>query len=79
MTPDATKRLQNCNLGSHEPNIQVWNVDPQGDPSLTMLHFVNQRRPLDESSQALSDIHHRHSTRIEVSLYSLRATFGAVA
>ena len=41
------------NLGSREPNIQVWNVDLRGDRSLTLRHFVHQRRPLDESSAAV--------------------------
>jgi spore cortex formation protein SpoVR/YcgB (stage V sporulation) len=38
------------NLGSREPNIQVWNVDLRGDRSLTLRHFMHQRRPVDESS-----------------------------
>ncbi|MBK9572890.1 MAG: SpoVR family protein [Rhodoferax sp.] len=41
------------NLGSREPNIQVWNVDLRGDRSLTLRHFVHQRRPLDETSAAV--------------------------
>lgn len=41
------------NLGSREPNIQVWNVDLRGDRSLTLRHFSQQRRPLDESSAAV--------------------------
>jgi stage V sporulation protein R len=41
------------NLGSREPNIQVWNVDLRGDRSLTLRHFAHQRRPLDESSKAV--------------------------
>ena len=41
------------NLGSREPNIQGWNVDLRGDRSLTLRHFVHQRRPLDESSAAV--------------------------
>ena len=41
------------NLGSREPNIQVWNVDLRGDRSLTLRHFSQQRRPLDESSQVV--------------------------
>ncbi|MBK9238488.1 MAG: SpoVR family protein [Rhodoferax sp.] len=41
------------NLGSREPNIQVWNVDLRGDRSLTLRHFVHQRRPLDETSTAV--------------------------
>ena len=37
------------NLGSREPNIQVWNVDLRGDRSLTLRHVQHQRRPLDRS------------------------------
>jgi len=36
-------------LGTREPNIQVWNVDLRGDRSLTLRHFVHQRRLLSES------------------------------
>ena len=41
------------NLGSREPNIQVWNVDLRGDRSLTLRHYAHLRRPLDESSKAV--------------------------
>ena len=41
------------NLGSREPNIQVWNVDLRGDRSLTLRHFAHQRRPLDESCKSV--------------------------
>jgi len=34
------------NLGSREPNIQVWNVDLRGDRSLTLRHFCYEGRPL---------------------------------
>ncbi len=37
-------------LGSREPDIQVWNVDLHGDRSLTLRHFVRERRPLAGSS-----------------------------
>ena len=37
------------NVGNREPDIQVWNVDFQGDRSLTLRHFLHQRRPLAES------------------------------
>ena len=43
------------NLGSREPNIQVWNVDLRGDRSLTLRHFAHQRKPLDETSQAVME------------------------
>ena len=41
------------NLGSREPNIQVWNVDFSGDRSLTLRLFSYQRRPLHESYDAV--------------------------
>ncbi len=45
------------NLGSREPNIQVWNVDLQGDRSLTLRHFLYQRRPLgDTRDQVLNHV-----------------------
>lgn len=34
------------NLGSREPNIQVYNVDVRGDRSLTLRHYRYHRRPL---------------------------------
>jgi stage V sporulation protein R len=43
------KLSEQYNLGSREPNIQVWNVDLRGDRSLTLRHFAHQRRPLDEA------------------------------
>jgi len=38
-------------LGSREPNIQVWNVNLRGDRSLTLRHFQYKDRPLDDSAQ----------------------------
>jgi stage V sporulation protein R len=38
-------------LGSREPNIQVWNVNLRGDRSLTLRHFQHNNRPLDDSAQ----------------------------
>jgi stage V sporulation protein R len=38
-------------LGSREPNIQVWNVNLRGDRSLTLRHFQHQDRPLHDSGQ----------------------------
>ena len=37
------------NLGSIEPDIQVWNVDLRGDRSLTLRHTRYQGRPHAES------------------------------
>jgi len=38
------------NLGSREPNIQVWAVNVRGDRSLTLRHTMHRRRPLEEST-----------------------------
>jgi spore cortex formation protein SpoVR/YcgB (stage V sporulation) len=38
------------NLGSREPNIQVWSVDLRGDRSLTLRHTEYLRRPLHASA-----------------------------
>jgi len=38
-------------LGSREPNIQVWNVNLRGDRSLTLRHFQHNDRPLHDSRQ----------------------------
>jgi spore cortex formation protein SpoVR/YcgB (stage V sporulation) len=37
------------NLGSREPNIQIYNVDLRGDRSLTLRHYRYNRRPLADS------------------------------
>lgn len=37
------------NLGSIEPNIQVYNVDIRGDRSLTLRHYQYNRKPLAKS------------------------------
>ena len=34
------------NLGSREPNIQIYNVDRRGDRSLVLRHYRYNRRPL---------------------------------
>ncbi|GGY05905.1 SpoVR family protein [Paludibacterium paludis] len=38
------------NLGSREPNIQVWSVNMRGDRSLTLRHTMHNRRALDEGT-----------------------------
>ncbi|HRD98869.1 MAG TPA: SpoVR family protein [Rubrivivax sp.] len=42
---------QQYDLGSREPNIQVWNVNLRGDRSLTLRHFQHNNRPLHDSGQ----------------------------
>jgi len=34
------------NLGTHEPNLQIYNVNRRGDRSLTLRHMQHNRRPL---------------------------------
>jgi stage V sporulation protein R len=44
-------------LGSREPNIQVWNVNLRGDRSLTLHHFQHNNRPLhDNASDVLKHV-----------------------
>ncbi|MCP5424967.1 MAG: SpoVR family protein [Gammaproteobacteria bacterium] len=46
------------NLGSREPNIQVYNVDYRGDRSLTLQHAIYNRKPLsDSASEVLKHLH----------------------
>ena len=42
------------NLGSREPNIQVWDVNVRGDRSLTLRHFQHNQRPLGDSTTGCS-------------------------
>jgi spore cortex formation protein SpoVR/YcgB (stage V sporulation) len=48
------------NLGSREPNIQVYNVNRCGDRSLTLRHTQYSRRPLAESAEQVV----RHIARL---------------
>ena len=41
------------NLGSNEPNIQVYNVNRRGDRSLTLRHFRYNNRPLTNNSNEM--------------------------
>lgn len=45
-----SKLAEQYNLGSREPNIQVWSVNVRGDRSLTLRHTMHNRRPLDDAS-----------------------------
>jgi stage V sporulation protein R len=46
------------NLGSREPNIQIYNVDHRGDRSLTLRHTRYLRKPLAETStEVLRHLH----------------------
>ena len=38
-------------LGSREPNIQVWSVNLRGDRSLTLRHTQHDQRPVHDSGQ----------------------------
>lgn len=41
------------NLGSREPNLQVYQVDRRGDRSMTLRHFQHKRRPLGDSADEM--------------------------
>jgi spore cortex formation protein SpoVR/YcgB (stage V sporulation) len=41
------------NLGSREPDIQIYNVNRRGDRSLTLRHNQYNRRPLGESAEEM--------------------------
>ena len=47
------------NLSMNEPNIQVFNVDVNGDRSLTLHHIQHDRRPLAEEAQEVMKHLHR--------------------
>ena len=47
-------------LGSREPNIQVWNVNLRGDRSLTLRHTQHNDRPLHDTAQEVL----KHVTRL---------------
>lgn len=51
---------QQYDLGTREPNIQVWNVNLRGDRTLILRHFPYQDRPLGESTQAVL----KHTARL---------------
>jgi spore cortex formation protein SpoVR/YcgB (stage V sporulation) len=48
------------NLGQREPNIQVYDVDVYGDRTLTLRHFMHNRRPLGDSTEEML----RHIARL---------------
>ena len=49
------KLAEQYNLGNIDPNIQVWNVDRQGDRSLTLRYFSHQLRPLSPDHRVVLD------------------------
>ncbi len=52
------KLSEQYNLGTLEPDIQVWSVDTRGDRSLTLRHFQHNRRPLaDSAEEVLRHVH----------------------
>jgi stage V sporulation protein R len=51
---------EHYNLGSNEPDIQVYNVDRRGNRSLTLRHTQYRRRPLHTDAQEVM----RHVARL---------------
>jgi len=41
---------EHYNLGSREPNLQVYSVDMRGDRSMTLRYETHNRRPLNEQT-----------------------------
>ncbi|MCX8050115.1 MAG: SpoVR family protein [Methylohalobius sp.] len=61
------------NLGSLEPNIQVWSVDTRGDRSLTLRHFEHQRRPLaDSTEEVLKHLHRLWGFKVRLETIDLQ-------
>ncbi|RDE19951.1 SpoVR family protein [Motiliproteus coralliicola] len=59
------------NLGSREPNIQVWDVNVRGDRALTLRHFQHNNKPLgDSTDEMLKHVHRLWG--FDVHLESLR-------
>jgi stage V sporulation protein R len=52
--------VEQYNLGSREPNLQVYNVDLRGDRSLTLRHIQHNRKPLSDSADEVL----KHLTRL---------------
>ena len=48
------------NLSTREPNLQVYNVDVRGDRSLTLRHIQHDRRPLSDATDEVL----KHLTRL---------------
>ena len=62
---EGYKRLREAlsrqyDLGSREPNIQVWDVDMRGDRSLTLRHTQHNGRPLGEGVEEVL----KHAVRL---------------
>lgn len=47
------------NLGSREPNIQVYNVNVRGDRALTLRHYRHNNKPLGDSTDEMLKHLHR--------------------
>ena len=62
---------QQYNLSHQEPNIQVYNVNLQGDRSITLRHYQNNRKPLNKSTQEVLKHVHR-LWGYDVSMESIR-------
>ena len=56
---DVRRNLaEQYNLGTREPNIQVWDVNVRGDRALTLRHFRHNDRPLgDTTDEMLKHLH----------------------
>jgi len=54
-------------LGNMVPNLQVFNVDHTGDRTLTIRHYIDQRRPLSDSTrEVLRHLHRLWGFRVQI-------------
>ncbi len=61
---------QQYNISYKEPDIQVYDVDIHGDRTLTLRHFMNNRRPLNDSAEEVVK-HIRQLWGYDVKLHSI--------
>lgn len=75
------KHLREClaeqyNLGSREPNIQVYKIDKRGDRSMTLRYEAHNRRPLnDETDEVLKHLHRLWGFTVRVETQNEDGTF----
>ena len=55
------------NLSNREPNLQVYNVDHQGDRTLTLRYYKDRNRPLsDTTNEVIKHLHRLWGFRVEI-------------
>jgi spore cortex formation protein SpoVR/YcgB (stage V sporulation) len=55
------------NLSNREPNLQVFNVDHQGDRTLTLRYYQDKNRPLsDTTEEVIKHLHRLWGFKVEI-------------